>query len=75
MTEELMMSILFPILAYLLTAVSIFLTYEIYHSIKKDKANWRKLYNQEQEIDKLKKEKEELLTTIANKVRSNLKAI
>ena len=75
MTEELMLSILFPIMIYLFTAICIFMTYEIYHSLKKDKANWSKLYNQEKEIDKLKKDKEELLTTIANKVRSNLKAI
>ena len=30
------------------------MTYEIYHSLKKDKANWSKLYQQEKEIDKLK---------------------
>ena len=75
MTEETMLLILFPIMIYLFTAVCIFMTYEMYHSLKKDKANWSKLHNQEQEIIKLKKDKEELLTTIANKVRSNLKAI
>ena len=75
MTEETMLLILFPIIIYLFTAVCIFMTYEMYHSLKKDKANWSKLHNQEQEIIKLKKDKEELLTTIANKVRSNLKAI
>ena len=75
MTEEIMLLILFPIMIYLFTAICIFMTYEMYHSVKKDKANWSKLYNQEKEIDKLKKDKEELLTTIANKVRSNLKAI
>ena len=75
MTEEIMLSVLFTIMVYLLTAVCILITYEMYHSFKKDKADWRKLYNQEKEIDRLKKDKEELLTTIANKVRSNLKAI
>ena len=50
MTEELMLSILFPIMIYLFTAICIFMTYEIYHSLKKDK--------------------EELLNTIAKKVRS-----
>ena len=70
MTEETMLLILFPILIYLFTAVCIFMTYEMYHSLKKDKANWSKLYQQEKEIDKLKKDKEELLTTIATKVRS-----
>ena len=75
MTEETMLLILFPIMIYLFTAVCIFMTYEMYHSLKNDKANWRKLHNQEQEINKLKKDKEELLTTIANRVRSNIKAI
>ena len=75
MTEEIMLSVLFPIMAYLLLMASVFITYEFYHHIKDDKANWRKLHNQEQEIIKLKKDKEELLTTIANKVRSNLKAL
>ena len=70
MTEETMLLILFPILIYLFTAVCIFMTYEMYHSLKKDKANWSKLYQQEKEIDKLKKDKEELLNTIATKVRS-----
>ena len=70
MTEETMLLILFPIMIYLFTAVCIFMTYEMYHSLKKDKANWSKLYEQEKEIDKLKKDKEELLTTIATKVRS-----
>ena len=70
MTEETMLMILFPIMIYLFTAVCIFMTYEMYHSLKKDKANWSKLYEQEKEIDKLKKDKEELLTTIATKVRS-----
>ena len=75
MTEEIMLSVLFPIIIYLFTAICILITYEMYHSFKKDKANWSKLHNQEKEIDRLKKDKEELLTTIANKVRSNLKAI
>ena len=70
MTEEITLSILFPIMIYLFTAICIFMTYEIYHSLKKDKANWSKLYQQEKEIDKLKKDKEELLNTIATKVRS-----
>ena len=75
MTEEIMLLIISPIMVYLLSMASVFITYEFYHHIKNDKANWRKLHNQEQEIIKLKKDKEELLTTIANKVRSNLKAI
>ena len=75
MTEETMLLILYPIMIYLFTAVCVFMTYEMYHSLKKDKANWSKLYKQEQEIDKLKKDKEELLNTIATKVRSNIKAI
>ena len=75
MTEETMLLILFPIMIYLFTAICIFMTYEMYHSLKKDKANWSKLYQQEKEIDKFKKDKEELLTTIANRVRSNIKAI
>ena len=70
MTEEIMLSILFPIMSYILLIGSVFGTYEFYHHIKNDKANWRKLHNQEQEINKLKKDKEELLTTIATKVRS-----
>ena len=70
MTEEQMLLVLFPILVYLFTLVCIFMTYEIYHSLKKDKANWSKLYQQEKEIAKLKKDKEELLNTIATKVRS-----
>ena len=72
MTEEIMLSILFPIMIYLFTAICIFMTYEIYHSLKKDKANWSKLYQQEKEIYKLKKDKEELLNTIATKVRSTI---
>ena len=70
MTEETMLLILFPIMIYLFTAVCIFMTYEMYHSLKKDKANWNKLHQQEKEIYKLKKDKEELLNTIATKVRS-----
>ena len=75
MTEEIMVSVLFPIMIYIPSIGSVFITYEFYHHIKNDKANWRKLHNQEQEIVKLKKDKEELLTTIANRVRSNIKAI
>ena len=69
MTEEIMLSVLFPIMIYMLSMGSVFITYEFYHHIKNDKANWSKLYKQEKEIDKLKKDKEELLTTIANRVR------
>ena len=75
MTEEIMLLIISPIMVYLLSMASVFITYEFYHHIKDDKANWRKLHNQEQEINKLKKDKEELLTTIANRVRSNIKSI
>ena len=75
MTEEIMLSVLFPFMIYIFALASMFGTYEFYHHIKNDKANWRKLHNQEQEILKLKKDKEELLTTIANRVRSNIKAI
>ena len=75
MTEEITLSILYPIMVYIFTLFSVFGTYEFYHHIKNDKANWRKLFNQEQEIIKLKKHKEELLSTVANKVRSNIKAI
>ena len=75
MTEEIMLSVLFPFMIYIFALASMFGTYEFYHHIKNDKANWRKLHNQEQEINKLKKDKEELLTTIANRVRSNIKAI
>ena len=75
MTEEITLSILFPIMIYIFALFSVFGTYEFYHHIKNDKANWRKLHNQEQEINKLKKDKEELLTTIANKVRSNIKVM
>jgi len=75
MTEEIMLLIISPIMIYLFALFSVFGTYEFYHHIKNDKANWRKLHNQEKEIDKLKKDKEELLNTIATKVRSNLKAI
>ena len=72
MTEETMLLILFPILLYIFLMVCIFMTYEMYHSLKKDKANWNKLYQQEKEIYKLKKDKEELLNTIATKVRSTI---
>ena len=72
MTEETMLLILFPIMIYLFTAVCILITYEMYHSFKKDKADWSKLYQQGKEIAKLKKDKEELLTTIATKVRSTI---
>ena len=75
MTEEIMLLIISPIMIYIFALASVFGTYEFYHHIKNDKANWRKLYNQEKEIDRLKKDKEELLTTIANRVRSNIKAI
>ena len=75
MTEQIMLSVLFPFMIYIFALASMFGTYEFYHHIKNDKANWRKLHNQEQEINKLKKDKEELLTTIANRVRSNIKAI
>ena len=75
MTEEIMLLVLFPFMIYIFALASMFGTYEFYHHIKNDKANWRKLHNQEQEIVKLKKDKEELLTTIANRVRSNIKAI
>ena len=72
MTEEIMLLIISPIMVYLLSMASVFVTYEFYHHIKNDKANWRKLHNQEQEINKLKKDKEELLNTIATKVRSTI---
>ena len=75
MTEEIMLSVLFPFMIYIFALASMFGTYEFYHHIKNDKANWRKLHNQEQEKNKLKKDKEELLNTIATKVRSNIKAI
>ena len=75
MTEEIMLLIISPIMIYIVALFSVFGTYEFYHHVKNDKANWRKLSNQDQEINKLKKDKEELLSTIANKVRSNLKAI
>ena len=67
-----MLSVLFPFMIYIFALASMFGTYEFYHHIKNDKANWRKLHNQEQEIVKLKKDKEELLNTIATKVRSTI---
>ena len=67
-----MLLIISPIMIYLFALFSVFGTYEFYHHIKNDKANWRKLHNQEQEIIKLKKDKEELLNTIATKVRSTI---
>ena len=73
MTEPQFISVIGPILIYILGFLAVFMTVFTYLEIKEKRAKFKSQYMQQREIDALKKENQDLKDSIVAKIRSGLK--
>ena len=75
MTEPQFISVIGPILIYILGFLAVFMTVFTYFEIKEKRAKFKSQYMQQREIDALKKENQELKDSLIAKIRTDLKAV
>jgi cell shape-determining protein MreC len=73
MTEIQFMAIAGPLLLYILGFLAVVMTVFLYLELKEKRAKFKNYYVQQREIDKLKKENQDLKDSIVAKVRAGLK--
>ena len=76
MTEPQFMAIAGPLLLYILGFLAVVMTVFLYLELKEKRSKFKNYYVQQREIDKLKKENQDLLVfkdSVIAKVRSGLK--
>ena len=75
MTEPQFISVIGPILIYILGFLAVFMTVFTFFEIKEKRANFKSQYRQQCEIDTLKKENQELKDSLIAKIRTDLKSV
>lgn len=75
MTEPQFISVIGPILIYILGFLAVFMTVFTYFEIKEKRAKFKSQYMQQREIDTLKKENQELKDSLIAKIRTDLKSV
>ena len=75
MTEPQFISVIGPILIYILGFLAVFMTVFTYFEIKEKRAKFKSQYMQQREIDTLKKENQELKDSVIAKIRTDLKSV
>ena len=75
MTEPQFISVIGPILIYILGFLAVFMTVFTYFEIKEKRANFKSQYRQQCEIDTLKKENQDLKDSVIAKIRTDLKSV
>ena len=73
MTEPQFMAIAGPLLLYILRFLAVVMTVFLYLELKEKRSKFKNYYVQQREIDKLKKENQDLKDSIVAKIRSGLK--
>ena len=73
MTEPQFMAIAGPLLLYILGFLAVVMTVFLYLELKEKRAKFKNYHVQQREIDKLKKENQDLKDSVIAKVRSGLK--
>ena len=73
MTEPQFISVIGPLLIYIIGFLAVFMTVFTYFEIKEKRAKFQSQYRQQCEIDTLKKENQDLKDSIVAKIRSGLK--
>ena len=73
MTEPQFMAMAAPLLLYILGFLAVVMTVFLYLELKEKRAKFKNYYVQQREIDKLKKENQDLKDSIVAKVRAGLK--
>ena len=75
MTEPQFISVIGPLLIYIIGFLAVFMTVFTYLEIKEKRAKFKNYHVQQREIDKLKKENQDLKDSIVAKVRTDLKSV
>ena len=75
MTEPQFISVIGPILIYILGFLAVFMTVFTFFEIKEKRANFKSQYRQQCEIDTLKKENQDLKDSVIAKIRTDLKSV
>ena len=73
MTEPQFLAIASPLLLYILGFLAVVMTVFLYLELKEKRSKFKNYYVQQREIDKLKKENQDLKDSIVAKIRSGLK--
>ena len=75
MTEPQFISVIGPILIYILGFLAVFMTVFTYFEIKEKRAKFKSQYMQQREIDALKKENQDIKDSVIAKLRTDLKSV
>ena len=75
MTEPQFISVIGPLLIYIIGFLAVFMTVFTYFEIKEKRANFKSQYMQKCEIDALKKENQGLKDSLITKIRTDLKSV
>ena len=78
MTEIQFMAIAGPLLLYILGFLAVVMTVFLYLELKEKRSKFKNYYVQQREIDKLKKENQDLLVfkdSVIAKIRTDLKSV
>jgi len=78
MTEPQFMAIAGPLLLYILGFLAVVMTVFLYLELKEKRSKFKNYYVQQREIDKLKKENQDLLVfkdSVIAKIRTDLKSV
>jgi len=73
MTEPQFMAIAGPLMLYIIGFVAVVMTGFFYLELKEKRAKFKNYHVQQREIDKLKKENQDLKDSIVAKIRAGLK--
>ena len=78
MTEPQFLAIASPLLLYILGFLAVVMTVFLYLELKEKRSKFKNYYVQQREIDKLKKENQDLLVfkdSVIAKIRTDLKSV
>ena len=78
MTEPQFLAIAGPLLLYILGFLAVVMTVFLYLELKEKRSKFKNYYVQQREIDKLKKENQDLLVfkdSVIAKIRTDLKSV
>ena len=75
MSEPQFMAIAGPLLLYILGFLAVVMTVFLYLELKEKRSKFKSQYMQQREIDKLKKENQDLKDSLIAKIRTDLKSV
>ena len=75
MTEPQFLAIAGPLLLYILGFLAVVMTVFLYLELKEKRAKFKNQFEQQREIDTLKKENQDLKDSLIAKIRTDLKSV